>query len=72
MSFARPSGKVKCPNHGCELEGLPFPLTEKGQGMCPVSRCMFDYQVEVDKTEEVVDKSGNISKKLRWSASGNE
>lgn len=63
---------IVCPNHGEELEGLPFPLTEKGTGICPVSRCSFDYEVELDDTATVVDKFGKATKKKNWKVSGDE
>ncbi len=72
--MSKPSGKPRCPNHGCELEGLPFPLTEKGTGRCPVSLCTFEYQIKLDKseTEMTVDKFGNKIKKMSWEVNGDE
>ena len=44
-----------CPNHGCELE-----LTQDlGIGICPISRCRFEYSAEVLEQERSYDKFGN-------------
>jgi hypothetical protein len=63
---------ICCPNHGEPLEGLPFPLTSKGTGMCPVSGCSFDYSVELDEESNVVDKFGNVSKAKKFKLEGND
>lgn len=68
----RPSFLPKCPNHGCELEGCGFPLPAKGTGICPVSKCPFDFEVDVDETATAKDKFGNVTKKMGWKLSGNE
>ena len=67
-----PSYKPTCPNHGCPLDGLPFPLPKKGTGMCPVSGCSFDYEVELDENKIVLDKFGNTTKTATWSVTGDE
>ena len=67
-----PSFKPVCPKHGCPLDGLPFPLTPKGVGMCPVSGCSFEYEVELDDTKMVKDKDGNMTKKIGWNVNGSE
>lgn len=67
-----PSFKPCCPNHGCELEGCGFPLPKKGVGICPVSKCPFDFEVEVDEAKMVKDKNGNMIKAVGWSVNGSE
>lgn len=66
------AGKPCCPNHGEPLEGLPFPLTKKGTGMCPVSGCHFDYVMELDETDMVKNKFGVMEKKKKWNVTGDE
>lgn len=68
------NGKPKCPNHGCPLEGIGFPMPKKGTGICPVSKCPFDYEVEVDEQmmKDGVDKFGNKTKTAPWKVSGND
>lgn len=63
---------IVCPNHNEELEGLPFPIPSKGTGVCPVSKCEFDYEAELDQTEVKKDKNGNLIKSLHWNVSGDE
>jgi hypothetical protein len=67
-----PSFAPRCPNHDCELEDLPFPLTPKGTGICPSSGCPFEFEVELDEEKEVMDKFGNITKQVSWKVSGEE
>lgn len=67
-----PSFHPKCPNHGCPLDGCGFPLPSKGTGICPVSKCPFDFSVELDETKMVKDKDGNLSKATKWKLSGND
>ena len=69
-----PSFKPKCPNHGEPLEGCGFPLPKKGTGICPVSGCPFDFEVEIDEnpTEMKKDKDGNMVKAIGWKVSGND
>ena len=61
-----------CPNHGEPLEGIPFPMPSKGIGICPVSGCPFDYEVEVDEEITLTDKFGNVTKAVKWNVSGDE
>jgi hypothetical protein len=68
----KPSFKPCCPNHGEPLEGLPFPIPEKGTGICPISGCRFAYEVEIDEEEKVVDKFGKESKRMKWKLDGKE
>lgn len=51
-----------CPNHGEPLEGLPVPMTNKGTGVCPISKCHFDYEVDLDAetTEYIKDHTGAL------------
>ncbi len=67
-----PSFAPKCPNHGAPLEGLPFPLPEKGTGKCPVSGVDFEFNVSIDESRTIQDKNGNITKALAWETRGNE
>lgn len=67
-----PSFAPKCPFHGCALTDLPFPLPTKGVGVCPESGYEFAFEVEVDEEKVVVDKNGNITKKLDWKVDGKE
>lgn len=68
----KPTGLPKCPNHGCSLEGMPWPMPKKGTARCPVSGAHFSYEVEVDEMHVEQDKDGNIQKVVRWKAEGNE
>ncbi len=68
----KPSFLPLCPNHGCALEDCGFPLPAKGTGICPVSKCSFDFEVDVDETATVKDKNGNLQKKMGWKLSGTE
>ena len=61
-----PSGIVSCPNHGCALEDIPFPLPEKGTGVCPVSKALFEFEAKQDATETVVMKDGTVEKLPYW------
>ena len=49
-------------------------MPRKGTGMCPVSGCSFDYEVEVDekKSATAVDKFGNKTKVAEWKVEGND
>lgn len=74
----KPRGKPSCPNHGEPLEGIGFPMPSKGTGICPVSGCPFDYEIEVDNAEasQVMEKdsTGNLKKVpgTMWKVSGDE
>lgn len=68
----KPTTGPVCPNHGCRLEGLPFPLPKKGTGMCPKSGYSFDYEIEGDDSHMTQDKFGNPSKVFEWKVSGDE
>lgn len=70
--MSTPTFRPQCPNHGCPLDGIPFPMPEKGEGICPVSGYSFTFEVEVDKEKVEVDKFGNPSKKLDWKLTGKE
>lgn len=69
-----PSTKPKCPNHGCPLDGIPFPMPRKGEGICPVSGAHFAFEVEGDemKLMDGVDKFGNKTKVAGWKITGND
>lgn len=62
----------KCPNHSCPLEGIPFPLPRKGEGICPVSGAHFDFVADVDEEKMAVDKYGNKTKEYTWTLTGEE
>lgn len=68
----RPTFLPKCPNHGCPLEGCGFPLPSKGTGICPVSGCPFDFEVETDEEKIKMDKFGNPVKQVDWKVTGDE
>jgi hypothetical protein len=68
----KPSYKPKCPNHGCPLDGIGFPMPAKGVGICPVSGCPFEYEAEVDEEKMGVDKFGNKVKMVGWKLTGND
>jgi hypothetical protein len=57
--MSQPS-KPMCPNHGVELE-IPDEDLMKGKGAhpCPVSKCLFEWQVDVEIHETHYDKFGN-------------
>ncbi len=69
-----PSGKPTCPNHGCPLVDLGFPLKQKGTATCPVSGAQFAYEIDLDEStmENVVDKDGNITKQPKWKLMGDD
>lgn len=64
--------RPKCPNHHEPLEGLPFPLEEKGTGICPVSGVPFSYQVELDDNKIVQNKDGSLQPEKGWKVEGDE
>ncbi len=72
MQDPRPSGKPSCPNHGCPLTDIPYPIPSKGVGICPVRGCPFEFEVEVDGHETKVDTAGNKIKATKWVAKGDE
>ena len=67
-----PSYRPVCPNHGEPLDGIPFPMPSKGTGICPVSGCPFDFEVELDEAQLVKDKFGNTTKAIKWNVQGDE
>lgn len=75
-NLRKPKYRPCCPNHGEPLEGLPFPMPNKGIGKCPVSGVDFEFELEIDEDEEkeVVDKFGNKSKvkSTKWNVTGDE
>lgn len=72
MSKETPSFRPECPNHHEPLEDCGFPLPKKGTGICPVSGCPFDFEVELDDEETTKDKFGNVTKKKGWNVTGDE
>lgn len=74
MTIIKPSGKPTCPNHGCPLDGLGFPMPAKGIGICPVSGASFEYEIDLEesKMQNVQDKDGNITKAPSWKMKGEE
>ncbi len=66
--------KISCPNHGCPLDGIGWPMPKKGTGICPVSGSPFDYVIEVDESEDkmVIDKFGNKVKGDKVTVTGND
>ncbi len=67
-----PSFTPRCPNHNEPLEGCGFPLPKKGVGICPVSKCPFEFEVDTDETKTKKDKFGNIIKTVGWNVNGHE
>lgn len=67
-------GGILCPNHGCPLEGIGFPMPKKGEGMCPVSGAHFTFEATVDEenTKMVKDKNGNLVKESKFKITGND
>lgn len=63
-----------CPNHGEPLEGVGSPIPRKGTGICPVSKCPFDFEIETDRegTEYVKDAAGNLTALPTFKVSGDE
>ena len=73
--LSTPTHRPKCPNHGCALEGIGFPMPRKGTGICPVSKCPFEFEIDVQEgsTEMVKDKFGNlVPKPADWKMSGSD
>lgn len=68
----KPTFGPKCPNHREYLEGIGFPMPQKGTGICPVSGCPFEFTIEVDQDITTVDKFGNVTKQTKWQVDGNE
>ncbi len=62
----------RCPNHQVSLIDLPFPMVKKGTGVCPVSKCKFDYEIELDEDKMVMDKNGNMVKATKFNVTGDE
>lgn len=62
----------RCPNHHEILEGIGFPVPKKGTGRCPVSKCMFAFEINMDETTMVKDKEGNMVKDIKWKLEGND
>jgi len=54
-------GRPCCPNHGEPLEDVPVPIPNKGSGICPVSRCRFDFEADIENAVEKKDKFGNVT-----------
>ena len=61
-----PSFKPKCPDCGEQLEGLPFPLPNKGEGRCPVGMCMVTFEVDLTNSTMAKGKDGKLYKTSRW------
>lgn len=55
------------------LIDLPFPLPEKGVGVCPVSMCEFEFEATPPKNEKIVmTKDGKLEKSMEWTVKGDE
>lgn len=67
-----PTWRPLCPNHSCPLDGIPFPMPAKGEGICPVSGAHFAFEAETDEDKMVQDKFGNITKHVDWKLTGND
>jgi hypothetical protein len=68
------SGKPRCPNHGCPLEGIPWPAPLKGQAVCPVSGAHFAYEIQGQFQGEGIrkDKFGNLITEKVYKVTGQE
>ncbi len=66
------STHILCPNHGCPLEGMGFPLPKKGVGMCPVSGAHFEFEAEVQEDKMVQNKDGTITKAKGYKLTGDD
>lgn len=72
-TFRSPIHKgITCPNHGEPLEGIPFPTPQKGTGICPVSRCPFEFEADIDEETDSRDKFGNKIKNKGWVITGDD
>lgn len=70
-----PSHRPLCPNHGTPLEVIGFPMPRKGVGICPVSKCPFDFEVDAQDAENgmVKGKDGTLTPKpADWKITGND
>jgi hypothetical protein len=47
-------------------------MPSKGKGICPISGCPFDYEVDSTELSEAVDKDGNKTTSKQWKLEGNE
>lgn len=65
-----PTSGPCCPNHGEPLEGIGFPMPQKGTGICPVSKVPFAFSIDADSERVGKDKNGNITKNLDWKVDG--
>lgn len=74
MIIKPPSYGPKCPNHGCPLEGMGFPMPKKGVGICQISGAPFEYEIDTDESTHTVkqDKFGNTFKEAPWKLKGEE
>ena len=70
--LATPTFGPRCPNHNELLEGIGFPIPQKGTGRCPVSKCMFAFEISVDEMKMIKDKEGKMVKAVGWKTEGNE
>lgn len=70
--MSKPKTGPECPNHHVLLVDLPFPVPLKGTGVCPISKCEFDFEIEGDDSRMEHDKFGNPSKVFEWKVDGEE
>jgi len=70
--MSTPTFGPRCPNHGEFLDGIGFPMPKKGTGICPVSGCPFDFEIELDEDKIVMDKFGKPIKHKDWNVTGDE
>lgn len=70
-----PSHRPTCPNHKCPLDGIPFPMPRKGEGICPVSGARFAFEVNAQEASEemVKDRDGRlVPRPADWKVIGND
>lgn len=65
-----PSYSPKCPNHNETLDGVPFPMPQKGEGRCPVSGAHFSFEATIDQQKMVKGKDGQMQPEVGWKIEG--
>lgn len=65
----------RCPNHNEPLElDLSDRSKTKGVSACPISKCMFEWSQQVERSDQEVtyDKFGNVLVTPKFSVYGDE
>ena len=64
-----PSFLIRCPNHNEQLYGVELDVGgTSGFGICPVSKCRFDFSCDNESTEIKNDKNGVPIPVLKFTA----